>query len=139
LGTFHLEPLPEDVAYRVSQLKLIKDLVRTSPLVVLIGDTNFTTEGESVSLLGPTFSDAWQTLNTGPGASPGWTFDTTTNEMAREECVKLRIGEKRFRQDRCFYTHDTVKPIFMKVLSETRLVSDHYGILVGFKVKEEEG
>jgi tyrosyl-DNA phosphodiesterase 2 len=139
-GTYHLESHLEDGPYRASQLKAFKELTQHCPNVILVGDTNFTADNESDSL-GTRFKDTWRELYqsnpTDAARNPGLTFDTSTNDMARQE----RSDLKQLRLDRCFYTHDTIEPTEMKIIGEkpyfpNEWISDHYGILIKLRVKE---
>jgi len=143
-GTFHLESYLEDAPYRANQLKVFKTLTETCPNAVLVGDTNFFSDNESEAL-GSRFKDAWHELYQKTaedfGKNLGLTFDTEANDMAKEE-YKLQNIEipRRMRLDRCFYTHETIEPLEMKILGDTpydarEFISDHYGIMVKLRLK----
>jgi len=138
-GTFHLESHLEDAPLRASQLHAFKDLTSNCQNVILVGDTNFTSDTETETL-GNRFRDTWrelyQTNPTDAAKHPGLTFDTATNEMAREERPDL----KQLRLDRCFYTNETMAALEMKIIGETpyqgnEWISDHYGIMVKLQLK----
>uniref|UniRef100_A0A6B2LE74 Endonuclease/exonuclease/phosphatase domain-containing protein n=1 Tax=Arcella intermedia TaxID=1963864 RepID=A0A6B2LE74_9EUKA len=146
MGTFHLESYLEDAPYRASQLKTLQRLTETFPNVILVGDTNFTSDEES-SALGDRFSDAWKVLyqSTPEAAShnKGLTFDTETNSMAKEEYLSHNMQDpKSVRLDRCFFTHQTLEPLEMKILGQEpymdqEYISDHYGIFIRLKLKPQ--
>jgi len=140
-GTFHLESHLEDAPYRARQLDTFRELTTHCPSVVLVGDTNFISDQET-DTLGPRFKDCWKELYqsnpTDAQKNPGLTFDTSTNAMAKEE----RDDLKQLRLDRCFYTYETIEPTEMKILGQTpyfrgEWISDHYGIMVKFRVKDQ--
>jgi len=114
--------------------------------VILIGDTNFSSDDES-HWLGPRFQDVWQSLyqrsEEETAKNVGLTFDTVTNKMCGEEYGNRNLGEKRQRLDRCYFTHDTLEPISMSILGDqpylpgtSEFISDHYGVLVKLKLKD---
>jgi len=146
MRTFHLESFLEDTEPRKEQLQIIREMSDLFSHSILIGDTNFTSESEAAAL-GPRFKDAWQELYQRTPEelenNPGLTFDTVTNGMCREEYNQSKLGEKRQRLDRCFYTHDSIEPVSMKILGDTpyientqEFVSDHYGICVKLRFKD---
>jgi len=135
-GTFHLESNTEDMSYRASQMQSYMELTKDCPNVILVGDTSFT-EHEKNQSLGNRFKDSWITLNhQSSNPSSGLTFDTFTNKMARNGS-----DLKQLRLDRCYYTHESIKPIEMNILqgeisnSSNEWVSYHYGIMVKFGLK----
>jgi len=138
-GTFHLESHLEDINHRALQLRKFRELTEHCPSVVLIGDTNFTSENESKEL-GSRFGDTWRDLyQKNPieeKQNPGLTFDTSANPMAREE----RDDLKHLRLDRCFYSGATIEPLEMKILGrepyfQNEWISDHFGIMVKLRLK----
>jgi len=138
-GTFHLESHLEDVPYRASQLNAFRGLTQHCPNVILVGDTNFTSDQELMTL-GPRFKDTWHELyQSNPMEAiknPGLTFDTSANDMARNE----RSDLKQLRLDRCLYTHETIQPVEMKILGQSpyspnEWISDHFGIMMKLRVK----
>jgi len=143
-GTFHLESNREDAPYRANQLKVFRELTKNCPNVILMGDTNFSSDSE-VDNIGERFKDAWRELYQKTpeemGKNLGLTFDTETNDMAKEEYKLQQIeSPKRERLDRCFYSHETVEPVAMKVLGDVpyearEFISDHYGIVVKLRLK----
>jgi len=143
IGTFHLESNKEDVPYRKNQIKVYCDLTGKCPNVILVGDTNFSSDSEADSL-GTRFKDAWRELYQKTGEdtfNSGLTFDTETNDMAKEEYKLQKIETpKIMRIDRCFYTHDTIEPISMEILGkkpyeDKEWISDHYGIAIRLRMK----
>jgi len=139
-GTFHLESHLEDGLIRARQLQTFRDLTQNCPNIVLVGDTNFTSDHEAVTL-GPRFRDTWRELyQVTPSEekkNPGLTFDTSNNEMAKEE----RDDLKQLRLDRCFYSGETIEPLEMKILGQepyfkNEWISDNYGIMVKLRLKD---
>jgi len=143
-GTFHLESYLEDAPYRAKQLQVFDEMTSDCSHVVLVGDTNFVQDSEQQHL-GERFRDAWKELNHRTPAealeNPGLTFDTETNPMLKEEYTARKMGEKRQRLDRCFFTHKSIEPISMEILGtepydgKTEYISDHYGILIKLRFK----
>jgi len=144
VGTFHLESYLEDAAYRQKQLTVFKELTQDCSHVILIGDTNFS-QPDEVQSLGDRFKDVWQVLHQQTPEdmikNPGLTFDTETNAMLKEEYTLRKMGVKRQRLDRCFYTHETIVPLSMEIVGTkpyggtNEFISDHYGVIVKFKFK----
>jgi len=145
-GTFHLESHTEDAPVRKKQLQAFKDLTEVCSHVILIGDTNFTSDSES-KWLGPRFKDVWQEIHQktkeDEETNQGLTFDTVTNKMCAEEYKNRNLGEKRKRLDRCFFTHETIEPISVRILGlqpyipgSSEYISDHYGIVAKLRFKD---
>jgi len=140
LGTFHLESYPQDVQKRKEQLTLYNEYTSQSDTVILCGDTNFIDDDENAPLM-PRFKDLWKELyqqtNEDKEKNPGYTFDTDTNLMAKEE-----HAPRKARIDRCFYTHKNIEPVSMQIIGDqpydknkSEYISDHYGIYMKLRIK----
>jgi hypothetical protein len=136
-GTFHLESDSKDVTTRAKQLEEFRLYTASAHYCFLCGDTNFVEDSEMLAL-GPGFKDAWAELHPD---SPGLTFDTVANPMAKEEYASMGRAEgKQKRLDRLFYTANTLEPVSMEVIGtepywKSEFISDHFGIFVKLRLK----
>lgn len=139
-GTFHLESDPQDQAKRASQLTEFRMATEDAHYCFLCGDTNFVLDSEA-DTLGNKFGDVWKDLYPD---TPGLTFDTVANQMAKEEYVSMgRTADKQKRLDRLFYTKDTIEPLSMEIIGtqpywKNEFISDHFGIYVRLKLKDDK-
>jgi len=63
--------------------------------------------------------------------------------MLKEEYTVRRMGEKRQRLDRCFFTKNSIDAYHMEILGRTpydgnsEFISDHYGILIKARFRDD--